>query len=142
MAGALFGSVISSDSYFRRQLVTIALPSILAIHFLGYALLLFFGERGELTLDRNALILLVAVIALVPVQAAAEELIFRGFLPQVLGSWKCPAIVAYAIPSVLFMAGHTYNWIGLIDIIVFAVCASLLTHKLRGLRISRMVHQC
>ena len=135
-----FGSVISSRLHLRRQLFTAALPSIVAIHVLGYTVVLLISDTGKFTLNTSALIALGLTIFFVPLQAAAEEVLFRGFLPQILGSSRFPAWAAYALPSVVFVAGHTYNSIGLIDIAVFAACMSALAHKFGGLEIPIAIH--
>ena len=84
---------------------------------------------------------LIAAFALaVPLQAAAEEFVFRGALPQILGQWGSPAWLAYALPAALFVAGHAYNWVGLVDIAVFAVCTAVLTWRTGGLEAGIALH--
>lgn len=38
------------------------------------------------------------------------------------------------------MAGHAYNWVGLIDIAIFAVCTAVLTWRTGGLEASIALH--
>ena len=40
----------------------------------------------------------------------------------------------------LFVASHAYNWIGLIDIAIFAVCTAVLTWRTGGLEASIALH--
>ena len=98
------------------------------------------GATADATFNPFRLTLIAALLIAVPLQSAAEEYIFRGALPQILGQWRAPAWLAYALPGVLFVASHTYNWIGLIDIAVFAVCTAVLTWRTGGLEAGIALH--
>lgn len=98
------------------------------------------GLPEDTTVTPFRMKIVVALIVAVPLQSAAEEFVFRGALPQILGQWRAPAWLAYALPGVLFIAGHAYNWVGLIDIAIFAVCTAVLTWRTGGLEASIALH--
>ncbi|KAB1502824.1 CPBP family intramembrane metalloprotease [Corynebacterium sp. 320] len=91
-------------------------------------------------LQPQALGLLIVVFTMVPAQAIAEELVFRGVLPQFLGAYVRNPWICYLVPLVLFTVAHDYNWVGLIDITVFAACMALLAHKTGGLELPMALH--
>lgn len=84
--------------------------------------------------------LLLAFLIAVPLQSAAEEFVFRGALPQILGQWHVPGWLAYLVPGVLFVASHAYNWVGLVDIAIFAVCTAVLAWRTGGLEAAVVLH--
>ncbi len=69
-------------------------------------------------------ITLVVVLLLVPVQAAAEEYIFRGYLMQSIGRWLRHPAFAILLPVPLFVLGHGYDLLGQIGVGLFAVAAA------------------
>lgn len=83
--------------------------------------------------DRFAV--LCGVVAL---QAAAEELVFRAALPQVLGG--LPAPLAYGLPALGFVALHTGSTGTLADVAVFAACAAWLTWRTGGVEAAWVLH--
>lgn len=98
-----------------------------------------FGLDG-VSVGRREALLLAAFVVLVPLQAAAEEYVFRASLPQILGQWNAPAWLCYGLPAIGFVASHVYNWIGLVDIAIFALCAALLTWRTGGVEAAIMLH--
>lgn len=50
-----------------------------------------------------------AALLLTPLQCAAEELVFRGYLLQGLGRWLRRPLVLAVLSSVIFTAPHLYN---------------------------------
>lgn len=74
-------------------------------------------------------------LVLVPLQAAAEELVFRGLLPQILGAWA-----AYAVAVPVFMLLHEYNFFGSVDIAIFVIATAVLAHKTHGLEAPIVLH--
>lgn len=92
------------------------------------------------TVDDHTVIALVIALLLVPFQAAAEELAFRGLLPQVIGGWLRHPAWAYLLPVPFFVIGHDYSWVGLIDIAVFAIAMGVLTHRSGGLELAIGLH--
>lgn len=84
--------------------------------------------------------MLVAVLVLVPFQAAAEEVIFRGLAMNVIGSWLKHPAWAVIIPVPFFVLGHLYDLPGLIDVGIFAVIVGLLTLFTGGLEVGMAFH--
>lgn len=82
----------------------------------------------------------VIIVLLVPLQAAAEEYAFRALPMQALGTWLRAPLWGILIPVPLFVLGHEYDWVGQIDVAVFAVVAGLLAWKTGGLELSILVH--
>lgn len=115
----------------RAALVAVPLYGLLA----G---VMFFSAEAVVTAQTVALACVYLLI--VPFQAAMEELVFRAALPQIVGAWVRSPWVAYgaAIPPFVFL--HVYNWIGLTDIFVFAVCASYLTWRTGGIEAATVLH--
>jgi membrane protease YdiL (CAAX protease family) len=85
-------------------------------------------------------ITLVVVLLLVPVQAAAEEYIFRGYLMQSIGRWLRHPAFAILLPVPLFVLGHGYDLLGQIGVGLFAVAAGWLTWRTGGLEAAIALH--
>lgn len=84
--------------------------------------------------------MLVALLFLVPFQAAAEEVAFRGLAMNVIGSWLRHPAWAVLIPVPLFVFGHVYDLPGLIDVGIFAVIVGTLTIITGGLEAGIAFH--
>lgn len=84
--------------------------------------------------------LYVIIVLLTPLQCAAEEYVFRGLAMQVLGTWLRSPLWGILIPVPLFMLGHGYDWVGQIDIAVFALCMGALVWKSGGLELAIVMH--
>lgn len=96
------------------------------------------ASDGGFTLARfGALCIL---IALIPLQALSEELVFRGSLVQVVGQWTRSPWVAYLVPALLFVSVHNYDWRGQLSVLTFALCGAFLTWSTGGLEASLAVH--
>lgn len=93
------------------------------------------ASPGSPALGWGAFLFLCTVVAL---QAAAEELVFRAALPQMLGGLAAP--LAYGLPALGFVALHTGNAGTLADVAVFATCAAWLTWRTRGIEAAWVVH--
>ncbi len=100
------------------------------------------AEGDTPTAAPNALwpVVLVLVIVLVPVQAAAEEYVFRGYLMQSIGRWLRHPAFAILLPVPLFVLGHTYDVLGQIGVGLFAVAAGWLTWRTGGLEAAIALH--
>lgn len=73
------------------------------LHFTGYKTL-------ALTFDPSRFFLYAAIsLALIPLQAATEEIIFRGFLNQAIENISGNKWVAFIMTSLLFMSLHLSN---------------------------------
>ncbi|WAP52352.1 CPBP family intramembrane metalloprotease [Arthrobacter sp. ATA002] len=88
----------------------------------------------------NVWFLLLVVLALVPVQATAEEYVFRGLLMQGIGSWLRHPAFAILLPVPLFVFGHGYGLVGQIDVAAFAVAAGWITWRTGGLEAAIALH--
>ena len=82
----------------------------------------------------------VVILLLVPLQAGAEEYVFRGFATQALGSWIAWPAVAIVVPTVAFALSHAYNPWGIVDVAVFGVTAAWLTWRTGGLEAAIVGH--
>lgn len=85
-------------------------------------------------------ITLVVVVLLVPVQATAEEYIFRGYLMQSIGRWLRHPAFAILLPVPLFVLGHGYDLLGQIGVGLFALAAGWLTWRTGGLEAAIALH--
>lgn len=85
-------------------------------------------------------LLLLVVLALVPVQATAEEYVFRGLLMQGIGSWLRHPAFAILLPVPLFVLGHGYGPAGQIDLAAFALAAGWITWRTGGLEAAIALH--
>ena len=123
------------------------LARVTAVAFLLYGAVivasLALGLGGEATapsLADDALLYVVIALLLVPVQATAEEYVFRGYLFQLVGSWTRFAIVPVLVSTPLFVAGHLYEFWGLVDVTIFALMASYLVIRTGGLEAAIAAH--
>ncbi|WFE28415.1 type II CAAX endopeptidase family protein [Solwaraspora sp. WMMD791] len=81
------------------------------------------------------------LLALVPLQAAAEEYLCRGWLLQAVGAYlrgPWPAIVVQAVPFALAHGWGT-TW-GFLDLLLFAVVTGWLTVRTGGLEAAVALH--
>ncbi|MBB5930953.1 type II CAAX endopeptidase family protein [Streptomyces echinatus] len=84
---------------------------------------------------------LALLVVLVPLQAAAEEYVFRGWLTQTAGAFLRSPWAAFLPQAVLFAAAHGWGtpW-GFADLMVFGACAGWLTWRTGGLEASVALH--
>lgn len=75
----------------------------------------------------------VVALALVPGQALAQELVFRGFLPQLIGSVVPVASIGIAASTCLFVAVHGTGTWRLVEIAMLGLAAGVLTQRTGGL---------
>ena len=85
-------------------------------------------------------VLLLTTVALVPLQAAAEEYVFRGYLAQLVGSWLRHPAFAVVLPVPLFVAGHGYGLLGSVDVAAFGVVCGWLAWRTGGLEAPIALH--
>ncbi|MFK4148976.1 lysostaphin resistance A-like protein [Streptomyces sp. NPDC004065] len=83
------------------------------------------------------------LVLLLPFQAAAEEYVFRGWLPQVFGSYLRTPWPGAVFGAVLFALAHGLGtpW-GFIDLILFSLVLSFLVHRTGGLEAALAYHVC
>lgn len=82
----------------------------------------------------------VVILLFVPVQAAAEEYVFRGYLAQAIGRWLRHPLFAILLPVPLFVIGHMYDPLGQAGVAAFAVVAGWLTWRTGGLEAAIALH--
>ncbi|MFF4824954.1 type II CAAX prenyl endopeptidase Rce1 family protein [Streptomyces sp. NPDC001312] len=87
------------------------------------------------------LLSLAMLVVLVPLQSAAEEYVFRGWLLQAAGAFLRSSWLAVLPQAVLFAAAHGWGtpW-GFADLLVFGAVAGLLTIRTGGLEASIALH--
>ncbi|MDN5569744.1 MAG: CPBP family intramembrane metalloprotease, partial [Propionibacteriaceae bacterium] len=84
--------------------------------------------------------LLAVTFLLIPLQATAEEYVFRGLPQQMLGSWLKSPWWGILVPIPLFAFAHLYNALGLISTALFALAAGILTWRTGGLEAAIGLH--
>ncbi|RGE21932.1 CPBP family intramembrane glutamic endopeptidase [Leucobacter sp. wl10] len=91
--------------------------------------------------DVNAALLsLLLVLLLVPLQSTAEEVVFRGLFMQVLGAWFKNPWFAILIPSVGFASLHIYDIWGLLAVGLLGAVSAWLTWRTGGLEAAIAIH--
>lgn len=90
--------------------------------------------------DLRTVAVFLIILLLVPLQCAGEEYAFRGLPQQMFGTWLRSPVWGILLPVPLLMLGHGYDWVGQIDIAVFAICAGFLVWKSGGLELAIVIH--
>lgn len=90
--------------------------------------------------DERTLPLLVLVVLLVPAQCVAEEVLFRGYLAQSVGTWLRHPAFAIVLPVPLFVVGHAYVNLAMVDIAVWALAMGWLVWRTGGLEAAAAAH--
>ncbi|SBT37328.1 CAAX protease self-immunity [Micromonospora auratinigra] len=125
-----------------RWLAECLLPALLAVGLLLAGMAGFFALAGETVLpgaeslvDAGTLaVSLVMLVVLVPVQAAAEEYLCRGWLLQAVGVFLRTPWPGIAVQAVVFATLHGWGtpW-GFIDLCFFGAALGWLTVRTGGL---------
>lgn len=108
--------------------------------------MLFFDSPQEMAAEMPEIDLtaamwsLLIVLLLVPFQAAAEELVFRGFFMQVIGSWLRSPWLAILLPTVAFALAHIYDIWGMLSVGVMGLIAAWLSWRTGGLEAAISIH--
>jgi membrane protease YdiL (CAAX protease family) len=89
--------------------------------------------------------LLVVVILTTPLQSAAEEYVFRGYLSQTIAGWigrpRAGAVVAAVVTAALFSAAHLPpDFLTFLDRFVFGLAASAVVWLTGGLEGAIVLH--
>ena len=111
---------------------------ILGSMFFGEAL--FFPDSAADGIVRFSVIGAVMCVVLVPIQAAAEEYLYRGLLMQTIGSWTGRPLVAVVLSSIIFAISHSYGVLGIIAVLVDGLGFAFLTWYSKGLEASSATH--
>ncbi|MEV5434127.1 type II CAAX endopeptidase family protein [Streptomyces sp. NPDC052701] len=99
------------------------------------------GESASWVGWRSFLISLAVLALFVPLQAAAEEYIFRGWLTQAAGAFLRSPWLAVLPQAALFATAHGWGttW-GFLDLLVFGLVAGWLTIRTGGLEAAITLH--
>ena len=97
------------------------------------------AERSDFNATA-ALTSFIIVLLLVPFQAAAEEVVFRGLFLQVLGSWMRAPWLAIGLSTLAFALMHIYDIWGLLAVGLMGLTAAWLTWKTGGLEAAIAIH--
>ncbi len=141
--GRRLGLVTSVQGRMRWRwlLVCTALAVAAALAATGVSLLLPADAATVAPADAQTMrAALAVVLVLVPLQAAAEEYVFRGYLIQTLGRWLRHPLVPVLLPVPLFVLGHLYDPVGQVSVGLFAIAAGWLTWRTGGLEAAIAVH--
>jgi len=117
-----------------------ALGVYIVVFGLSFFLPLPAGEAVAPAVTSTTVILVVLALVLTPLQATAEEYVFRGYLAQAIGGWLRHPAFAILLPVPLFTIGHDYDVWGLADVAIFAVFAGWLTWRTGGLEAAIVAH--
>lgn len=77
---------------------------------------------------------------MVPLQCAAEEVVFRGYLAQTIGRWLKHPAWAILLPVPLFVLGHAYDIWGQLSVGIMAVAMGIITWRTGGLEAAIALH--
>lgn len=83
---------------------------------------------------------LVAIVLLVPLQAATEEYMFRGWFIQAVGAHVRNPVWGVLIGALVFASLHGYSWVGLVDVFAFGVVMGWLAVRTGGLEAPIALH--
>jgi uncharacterized protein len=141
-----------SSSVLARLRWRLFLPfTLLSLPTLGAGILLtlllgFLLEDGDVTGPSSSYVWLVLVVLLTtPLQSAAEEYVFRGYLSQAIAGWsrnpRTGAVVAGVLTAALFSAAHAPPdvWTFL-DRFAFGLAASAVVWLTGGLEAAIVLH--
>lgn len=119
---------------------------LLAVPVLGLNIAVFSMLPGE-SVDaswvgwQRLAIGLAVVVLLVPLQAAGEEYLFRGWLVQAAGSWFRSPWPGIALSALLFALAHGIGSVwGMVDLIFFGVVTAVVTIRTGGLEAAIALH--
>ena len=98
---------------------------------------------SSFTFDGTALAYLLIIVLTTPFQAAAEEVMFRSYVPRVFGSWipRVGGIVGVIVATILFTLAHGASdpWLWAYYA-VFGLVMAALTHFSGGIEAPVVVH--
>jgi membrane protease YdiL (CAAX protease family) len=124
----------------------IALPAVVLMLGLDGALLIatgdtMSGDRGSWVGTGDFLAAAAMLLVLVPLQTAAEEYVFRGWLLQAAGTFARRPWLAIVVQAPLFALAHGLGtpW-GFADLVVFAVVLGWLAVRTGGIEAGIALH--
>ena len=98
------------------------------------------GTPWQPRVDERTVPLLVLVVLLVPAQCVAEEVVFRGYLVQTVGTWLRHPAFAVVLPVPLFVLGHLYEGLAMLDTALWALAMGWLVWRTGGLEAAAAAH--
>ena len=98
------------------------------------------GEAWVPHVDATSWLVIGLVVLLVPAQCVAEEVVFRGYLAQGVGTWLRHPAFAILLPVPLFVLGHTYVNLAMVDTAVWATAMGWLVWRTGGLEAAAAAH--
>ena len=116
---------------FLIGLVVVALPMVLITIFL---------DRDPAGTNQFTVAGFIICTILVPLQCAAEEYFFRGFIMQTVSSWTRLPIIGILVSVAAFAAMHPYNIIGVISVAVMGLILCVIAQLTYGLEASVALH--
>ena len=144
-AGTL--SSVTGRLRWRWLLVCLPIALVAVVLFLVAGLGLTAGTGGDTDLAGELAgwgpfaVSMLVLLLVVPVQAAAEEYVTRGWLLQAVGVWFRSPWVPIAVQALVFAALHGWGtpW-GFADLLVFGVVTGWLTVRTGGLEAAIALH--
>ncbi|UZN04231.1 CPBP family intramembrane glutamic endopeptidase [Cellulomonas sp. S1-8] len=120
----------------------LALSAALALVVTGgdLALAALQGEAWQPRVDATSWLMIGLVVLLVPAQCLAEEVVFRGYLVQTVGTWLRHPVFALVLPVPLFVLGHAYVNLAMVDTAVWALAMGWLVWRTGGLEAATASH--
>lgn len=129
----------------RWKWFALALLVMILIHGTTLVALNLIGGESTFSPRPDIWITLLIIVLLVPFQTATEEYVFRGWFPQMIGSWIKNPTVAYVLSAIamipVFALMHgTSDPLLLLDLSLFALFATFLVWLTGGLEAAIAVH--
>lgn len=121
---------------FKLYLKALIIPLILFIVFMSIDTII----QGPDGTYHFSIAFLIITLITVPLQCIAEEYAFRGLVLQTFGSWLNIPVLAIVIQSIIFAVSHSYNSLGIIEVLVFALIMGYFTWKTNGIEVSSALH--
>ena len=149
MTGRPWRTLLSVDGRLRGRWLTVCLLIAVGENLVGIITVAAFGALGY-PLDpeprawvgwRQFAPLAIAVLLVIPLQAAAEEFLFRGSLMQAFGAWVRPAWFAILLSSVAFGLAHGLPLPGFVWSTAFGLVLAWVTVRTGGLEAAIALHQ-
>ena len=120
--------------------LALAAAVALAVHGVEIVLAVATGTPWQPRADERTVPLLVLVVLLVPAQCVAEEVLFRGYLVQTVGTWLRHPAFAVVLPVPLFVLGHLYEGLAMLDTALWALAMGWLVWRTGGLEAAAAAH--
>ncbi|WP_116112407.1 CPBP family intramembrane glutamic endopeptidase [Austwickia chelonae] len=133
------GGLFAVCGWLNTSLLWRSTKLILPVYVVSTAVPMFFFDY-TFSITASALIGALLVVILIPLQAAAEEVAFRGLMGQVLGAWTKTPVIPIVLPVIPFLLAHSYDFSGMFALAVFSICMGILLWVTGGLEIPMVMH--